>query len=165
MVLGGGCHWCTEAVFESLKGVTNVDQGWASSSGEYSEYSEAVMLSVNISKISVKTVLEAHLLTHSSTANHSMRNKYRSAVYVNNAEQASQVERCLFELSSNFDKPLVTKILSLKKFKSNSQYHNYYYQNPNRGFCQRYISPKLGLILKRFPKHAKTDKINSALEF
>lgn len=164
IALGGGCHWCTEAVFESLNGVSDVDQGWATSTGEHSDYSEAVMLSMDASKISLNTLLEVHLLTHSSTSNHSMRGKYRSAVYAGSDKQARHIKSCLAELSNNFDKPLVTKVLLLDKFKSNSQYQNYYYQDPSRLYCQRYISPKLKLILKRFSKQANVNKINSALE-
>ena len=120
IALGGGCHWCTEAVFESLNGVSDVDQGWASSSGEHSNYSEAVMLNMDTSEMSLKTLLEVHLLTHSSTSNHSMRGKYRSAIYAGSDEQAGNIKSCLTELSNNFAKPLVTKVLLLDKFKTNT---------------------------------------------
>ena len=163
IALGGGCHWCTEAVFESLRGVCCVDQGWAASVGEHSAYSEAVLLDFNDHEIDLETLLEIHLLTHSSTSKHSMRGKYRSAVYVSNDGQRQSVELCLGELQNNFDKPLVTKVLPLSGFKSNEQYQNYYYQDPNKLFCQRHIAPKLTLILSRFSKHTKLDKVNSAL--
>lgn len=164
ITFGGGCHWCTEAVFESLLGVCSVDQGWASSTDEHRSYSEAVMLNFDASAISLKTLLEIHLLTHSSTSNHSMRGKYRSAVYVSNTQQGREVERDLCELQEGFNKPLVTKVLPLNSFKSNEQYQNYFYQDPTRLFCQRHIAPKLSLILSRFAKHAKLDKVNTALQ-
>jgi len=164
LTLGGGCHWCTEAVFESLHGVERVKQGWAASVDQYSDFSEAVMLSFDPSKISLSVLLKIHLLTHSSASNHSMRKKYRSAVYVEDSEQASHVEYCLSELQIYFDKPLVIKVLSLKEFKLNTQYQHYYYQDPSREFCQRYIDPKLVLILKRFAKYTKLDKVSAALK-
>ena len=79
---GGGCHWCTEAVFQFLKGVTKVDQGWISSKEPNAYFSEAILLEYNPQLISLETLVSIHLHTHSSTANHSMRVKYRSAVYL-----------------------------------------------------------------------------------
>ena len=78
--LGGGCHWCTEAVFLNLKGVVRVEQGWISASGAV-EFSEAVLVHFNPEKISIKDLIAVHLHTHKSTSSHSMRSKYRSAVY------------------------------------------------------------------------------------
>ena len=164
IVFGGGCHWCTEAVFESLKGVYEVDQGWAASKNQHSDFSEAVMLSFDASEISLEILIEIHLLTHSSTANHSMRGKYRSAIYTKNIEKIPFLEQLLADLGLSFDKPLVTKVLPLIEFKSNKQYQNYYYNDPNRPFCQRYISPKLELILARFSKYVELEKANAALQ-
>ena len=58
---GGGCHWCTEGVFQSLLGVENVQQGWISSLGEYSEYSEAVIVSFNEEVIALEELIKIHL--------------------------------------------------------------------------------------------------------
>ena len=78
---GGGCHWCTEAVFQSLKGVAKVEQGWIASFDEYDSFSEAVIVYYNETVISLETLIDVHLYTHRSNSDHSMRKKYRSAVY------------------------------------------------------------------------------------
>ena len=81
IAFGGGCHWCTEAVFQSLIGVSQVEQGFVASIDENSGFSEAVIVHFDAAKISLAVLIEIHLHTHKSTVNHSMRAKYRSAVY------------------------------------------------------------------------------------
>lgn len=85
--LGGSCHWCTEAIFQSLKGVTTVFQGWEASTDENTSFSEAVTIDYDETIITLKSLVEIHLHTHSSTSNHSFRKKYRSAVYYYSEEQ------------------------------------------------------------------------------
>ena len=72
--LGGGCHWCTEAVFQNLNGVVRVEQGWISALGAL-EYSEAVLVHFDPEKITAKDLIEVHLHTHKCTSNHFMRTK------------------------------------------------------------------------------------------
>ena len=79
--LGGGCHWCTEGIFESLIGIKAVKQGWIASIDNNAELSEAIEVSFDPSMISLQTLIEIHLHTHASTSNHTMRQKYRSAIY------------------------------------------------------------------------------------
>ncbi|MEM9546265.1 MAG: peptide-methionine (S)-S-oxide reductase [Bacteroidota bacterium] len=76
---GGGCHWCTEAVFQSLNGVTEVEQGWIASK-EAPLLSEAVIVHYDEKIIDLTILIEIHLRTHSATSSHSMRSKYRSAI-------------------------------------------------------------------------------------
>lgn len=71
--LGGGCHWCTEGVFESLLGVSKVNQGWIASSGKDSDFSEAVEVYFDPAVISLSDLIEIHLYTHASRSNHSMK--------------------------------------------------------------------------------------------
>lgn len=155
----GGCHWCTEAVFASLIGVQKVEQGWIASAAPNDAYSEAVVVTYDPQTISLKDLIEIHLHTHASTSNHSMRHKYRSAVYWFEKEDKEMATNALVQLQENFDQPLVTTVLPYVSFKENvPEQLNYYYANPEKPFCQLYIHPKLQMIKKRFSRLAVFDK-------
>ena len=148
---GGGCHWCTEAVFQSLKGVVRVEQGWIGSEDEFSELSEAVIVNYYPEDIPLKVLAEIHLRTHKSTSNHSMRGKYRSAIYVFNEKEIDEVNRIMDELQSEFKDPLITKVLPFKSFKLNTEeFRDYYKKNPQKPFCETYIHPKLEILMQSF---------------
>ncbi|NAS32575.1 peptide methionine sulfoxide reductase [Flavobacteriaceae bacterium R38] len=154
--LGGGCHWCTEAVFLSLKGVKNVQQGWIASKKPHESFSEAVIVEFDISEISLKDLIAIHLHTHQSTSNHSMRKKYRSAVYYFSLEDEKLIKMILNDLQNDFDVELITKALPFSAFKSSLEEHlNYYYKNPEKPFCKTYINPKLSFLLKNYTHHLK----------
>jgi peptide-methionine (S)-S-oxide reductase len=114
---GGGCHWCTEAVFAALRGVIRVEQGFIRADAPDDKFSEAF----HPDKISLGSLIEIHLRTHSSTSNHSMRRKYRSAVYVMDEVQAEDARRVLLEIGQEFDAPLVTRILPFRTFKASDE--------------------------------------------
>lgn len=148
---GGGCHWCTEAVFQSLIGVEKVEQGWISSFDENTSYSEAVVVHFDSQRIDLKTLISIHLQTHSSTSNHVKRNKYRSAVYAFNVEQQDRVKSLLTNLQSEFPKQIITQSLMFSDFRENEKrYQNYYEKNSSNQFCTTYIEPKLKKISKNF---------------
>lgn len=157
--LGGSCHWCTEAIFQSLKGVEKVEQGWISSAEEPA-MSEAIIVHFKTSEISLETLIDIHLNTHSCTSNHSMRKKYRSAVYIFNSEQAKEANDILVRLSTNFEQSLVTKVYTFEEFKLNEeQYLDYYHSNPNKPFCENVINPKMRLLLSKFSKNVNKEKV------
>lgn len=151
---GGGCHWCTEAVFQSLKGVLKVEQGWIASIGENSGFSEAVIVHYDHNLIPTKTLIEVHLLTHASESSHSMRGKYRSAIYFPSLHQKPQLEGILKDLNEKTSSKYVTQILPLKEFKLNKEdFLNYYRTRKSAPFCKTYISPKLALLRRDFKEH------------
>ena len=157
---GGGCHWCTEAVFSALKDVEHVQQGWIASDGENDAFSEAVIVLFDDSLISLETLIAVHLYTHSSTSQHSMRGKYRSAVYTFSNDDVAEIKKALEKLQCEFDKPIVTIVLPFTDFKLNREDSlNYYFSDPERPFCETYINPKLKLILEKFSAVADTDKL------
>ncbi len=161
IAFGGGCHWCTEAVFQSLKGVKKVQQGYVASTGKHNTFSEAIIVHFYPEIISEKTVLQVHLHTHKSTKNHSFRDKYRSAVYVFSEAQKHKLTLLLNELQKEFKNQLITKILPFESFKpSREQITSYYYKNPKKPFCETFINPKLKLIRDKFSKHVVTEKLN-----
>jgi len=92
---GGGCHWCTEAVFQAIRGVAKVDQGWISSFGKENYFSEGVIVHFEAKVVNLATLISIHLTTHSSTQEHSMRTKYRSAVYTYSEDQNKEVKKLI----------------------------------------------------------------------
>jgi peptide-methionine (S)-S-oxide reductase len=160
IALGGGCHWCTEAIFQSLRGVKNVEQGFIASNGSNSTFSEAVIVNFNSDSVNLKTLIEIHLHTHKSTSDHSMREKYRSAVYYFSEEQQKEVEIILTELHKEFNNQLITKAMPFEKFMaSREQIRNYYYSNPAKPFCESFINPKLKVLLQKFTDFVETEKL------
>jgi len=149
--MGGGCHWCTEAVFNSLKGVLKVEQGYISSFGENKTFSEGIIIHYNPAEISLHDLVNVHLHTHASTAAHSFREKYRSAIYSFDPEEINEVENILYALQKDFECPLITQPLSFRHFKASRESLWHYYEKHEKGpFCQRYIIPKLKLINAHF---------------
>ncbi|MCW5515148.1 peptide-methionine (S)-S-oxide reductase [Muriicola sp. Z0-33] len=162
--LGGGCHWCTEAVYQSLLGVRKVEQGFITSINEASNPSEAVVVFFDPEIISLETLIEIHLNTHQSTSEHSFREKYRSAVYPYSDEQQSKAELIIGNLQGSFPAPIITKVLPFEDFRfSTENFHDYYYSNPDKPFCRIYINPKLQLLQKKFAAVTNSDKIRASI--
>jgi peptide-methionine (S)-S-oxide reductase len=155
---GGGCHWCTESVFQALKGVQEVEQGWIASVNKNDSFSEAVIVHYDAALIDIRVLIEIHLNTHSSTSAHTLRTKYRSAVYTFSEIQFKAAAKIILDFQLEFKNKLITEVHPFKEFKpSPAQYQNYYLKNPKKPFCERYISPKLKFIEKRFPINVKKD--------
>ena len=168
IAFGGGCHWCTEAVFQSLLGVKKVEQGFVASIGNQSTFSEAVIVHFSPCIISLKTLIEIHLHTHKSTVAHAMRTKYRSAIYYFSEEQKIEAETQLNNFQTEFNNNLITKVYPFSRFKASREaIQNYYQKNPNKPFCERFINPKLNLLMRNFqdvvdtefiPDHVKSER-------
>ena len=149
ITLGGGCHWCTEAVFDHLRGVGSVEQGFARSDPPADTWSEAARVAFDPATLPLPVLLDIHLRTHASTSDHSMRGKYRSAVYVEG--DPHEAKAALAQLQSGFDAPLVTQVLPLREFRLNdARFLAYYRTDPGRPFCRTHIDPKLALLRERY---------------
>lgn len=161
IALGGGCHWCTEAVFQALLGVEKVEQGWVASTEKNNSFSEAVIVHFYADKIDLKTLIEIHLLTHKSTSNHSMRNKYRSAIYYFYQQQKEESLKIIDKLQIGFSNKIITQVLEFHQFKpSIKDFQNYYQSNPEKPFCTNYITPKLKLLLHKFSNQIDESKVS-----
>jgi len=157
---GGGCHWCTEAVFSSLKGVRSVQQGWIASVGDNATFSEGVVVEYDDAVIPFATLIAIHLYTHGSTSQHSMRDRYRSAIYTFDDFDRLVASDAIAVLQLEFDAPIITQILPYKEFTmSREALRDYYFSNPQKPFCALYINPKLRLIQDRFSKVADSEKL------
>ncbi|MEM6395953.1 MAG: peptide-methionine (S)-S-oxide reductase [Bacteroidota bacterium] len=153
IALSGGCHWCTEGIFISLRGVTKVDQGWIKSTPPNGAWAEGVIVHYDPDIITAKDLIEVHLETHSSTGDHPLRWKYRSAIYYKNYQEEKDFRRWKTQLAQSFEEPILTQILLFVDFKLNKKsYLDYYRRNPDAPFCKRYISPKLDRLRKNRPE-------------
>ena len=154
--LGGSCHWCTEAVFQNLKGVARVHQGYVASTKKHISFSEAIIAEYLECDIPLEVLIHVHLLTHKSTSNHSRRDVYRSAIYYYTEEQQKEIFTILKKLQPTFKDPLITLVLPMKQFKySREEIQNYYNKNPLKPFCTQYIHPKLKRLQKEFGNFVK----------
>lgn len=157
---GGSCHWCTEAIFQSLNGVMKVEQGWISSDTDATGFSEAVIVHFDRAVISLETLIAIHLYTHSCTSEHSMRSKYRSAIYTFKDEQTKTSKAAIEFLQNEFENPIITRVVPFRDFKLNEEtYLNYYFKNPQKPFCENIINPKLRLVLQKFSGAVDRNKL------
>lgn len=148
---GGGCHWCTEAVFKSLRGIRDVDQGFIAADPPNDRFSEAVSVTWDPDLISLEDLIAVHLATHASTSHHKLRGKYRSAVYVKTESDADDAGRIIADLSRQTGSTFVTMVLPFRSFRaSDARFQNYYDRNREGPFCEAYIEPKLTLLRQRF---------------
>jgi len=101
-----------------------------------------------------------HLHSHSCTNAHSMRSKYRSAIYVFNTDQELECYSAIEKLQSEFDKRILTEVLHFKDFKLNSEeYLDYYHRNPEKPFCKTHIEPKLRRLMERYDVFEAPQKV------
>jgi peptide-methionine (S)-S-oxide reductase len=160
---GGGCHWCTEGVFQALRGVAQVDQGFVRSDAPADTWSEGVIVTFDPSVIPLATLSEVHLRTHSATRARSPRSKYRSAIYLFEDSQRAEAEQALVRFADGCGQAVHTLVLPFKGFRaSDERYQNYYRTDPNRPFCRRYIDPKLDHIREHFSDLALPDANTTA---
>lgn len=156
IALGGGCHWCTEGVFVSLRGVERVEQGWVASTLPHDAFSEAVIVHYNPEIISPEDLIGVHLETHAATKVHGLRHRYRSAVYAFSPEDGLRFEAILAQLATDFPEPLITKVYPFADFRpSLPEHQDYYRTDPERPFCQRFIAPKLEALRQSRPNLLK----------
>jgi len=155
---GGGCHWCTEGVFQILRGVSEVHQGFLQSTAPDDSWAEGVVVRFDPEIISLDILIEVHLRTHSANSGYTPNGRYRSAVYVGDADQRHRTDTAITRLAKDVDTAARTKVLLLVGFRSSEErYRNYYRTDPTRPFCRRYIDPKLVAIRRDFARHVRSD--------
>ena len=156
IAFGGGCHWCTEAVFAALRGVAEVRQGFVRAPAPDDAFSEAVWITYDPALIPLGVLVEIHLRTHASTSDHKMRGKYRSAVYATSDGQAGAARRILDRLAERDGLAYVTRVLRFDGFRSSDpRFHGYAERNAGNQFCTRYIDPKLARLRADYADHLK----------
>lgn len=149
--LGGGCHWCTEGIFQMLRGVPQVDQGFIRTDPPADGWAEGVIVHFDPLVIDLAILVEVHLRTHAASAPNVAKGKYRSAIYVHGDAQQRQATEVIASLQREFEDRIETRILPFRDFKpSDKRFMNYYATNPDKPFCRRYIDPKLAVIRRDF---------------
>jgi peptide-methionine (S)-S-oxide reductase len=172
---GGGCFWCTEAIFQQVEGVLKVSSGYCGGhviNPTYEEvcskttgHAEVIQIIFDPKKISFDELLEIFWQTHDPTTPDRQGNdagpQYRSSVFYHNAEQKAKAEKYKAELNKSgaFDKPVVTTIEAYKNYSEAENYHqNYYNMNKNSNpYCYYVIKPKLDKFEKVFKNKMRKD--------
>jgi len=172
-VFGGGCFWCTEAVFDRLRGVVSVMPGYAGGSVENPTYeqvctgrtghAEVIRIEFDPGRIRYNDLLTVFFATHDPTTLNRQGNdagtQYRSIVLYADEEQKREAEKFIEELNRSLPqgRPVVTEVKPLGEFYEAEEYHRKYYENnPYQPYCQVIISPKLHKVHERFAELLKS---------
>lgn len=167
-----GCFWCVEAQYQQLKGVTKVESGYIGGQTENPTYkqvctgetghAEACNIYYDPAVITYDELLAAFWVAHDPTQLNRQGNdvgtQYRSAIFYHNDEQKQKAELYKKRLTEEhaYDKPVVTEISPYTKFYKAEDYHqNYYNDNPNQGYCQFVVKPKMDKFKKVFKEKLK----------
>jgi peptide-methionine (S)-S-oxide reductase len=164
---GGGCFWCTEAVFLEIKGVSKVVSGYSGGHVKNPTYeavcngttghAEVIQITFDPRVVGYEKLLEAFWLTHDPTTLNRQGNdtgtQYRSAVFYHNDRQKELTEKYIKKLTDEkvFENPIVTEVVKFEEFYPAEDYHqNFYARNPNQGYCNAVIPAKLAKLKKAF---------------
>ncbi|MEY4882777.1 MAG: peptide-methionine (S)-S-oxide reductase [Pseudomonadota bacterium] len=172
ITLGGGCFWCTEAVFVNVLGVTDVESGYCNGHVPNVTYeqvctgttghNEVVKLVFDPAQITLRDILEIFFVIHDPTSLNRQGGdagtQYRSGIYVSDAGQARAVNDFMGELVQHgtFERPIVTEVKPLQNYVMAESYHqDYFANNPNQGYCVAVAGPKVAKFRKTFARLAK----------
>ena len=162
--LGGGCFWCTEAVFQEVKGVSMVVSGYTGGAAPgrptYREicsgltgHAEVVQVTYDPTIISFADILLIFMTTHDPTTLNrqgaDVGTQYRSVIYYNNPEQQKIAQAMVKEIDTYYENPVITEISPMGVFYDAEKDHqDYYKNNTSQGYCQVVINPKLAKLRK-----------------
>jgi peptide-methionine (S)-S-oxide reductase len=172
-VFAGGCFWCTEAVFDELRGVRSVVSGYAGGTTKNPTYeqvcsgstghAEAIKIDFDPGQISFRDLMTVFFATHDPTTLNRQGNdagtQYRSAILYANEEQKQQADAFIKELDAakGFKNPIVTTLEPLGEFYPAEDYHQKFFaNNPYQPYCQYTIPPKLNKLHKQFSQLLKS---------
>ncbi len=164
IVLGGGCFWCTEAVFQRIKGVESVMSGYAGGTtknptyNSHGDHAEVIKVSYDESIISLQELLDVFFGSHDPTTTNQPGTvdegpSYRSIILCSQ-DELELAEQAKETAQENWENPIITEIKILDGFYPAEDYHqNFYNTNPQVGYCQVIINPKLDKLQKNFSKY------------
>jgi peptide-methionine (S)-S-oxide reductase len=164
--LGGGCFWCLEAVYENVKGVTDVVSGYAGGHTDHPDYrsvcsgatghAEVVQITYDPEVVSYEDLLDIFWTIHDPTTLNrqgaDVGTQYRSVIFYHDETQKRIAEASKEKAQARFRDPIVTEIAPLTTFWPAEEYHqDYFRKNPHQGYCQAVVAPKV----KKFKSHHK----------
>ena len=172
ITLGGGCFWCTEAVFERVRGITQVQSGYCNGAVLQPTYeqvctgrtghNEVVRLTFDPAVISTQQILEIFFAIHDPTTldrqGNDVGTQYRSGIYFHTSEQKQVAQAMLEQLAQDrvFDAPLTTELAPEQNFWPAENYHHQYYaRNPGQGYCAAVVGPKVAKFRQTFTQFLK----------
>lgn len=169
LVLGGGCFWCTEAVYKEVRGVLDVESGYSNGQVQAPSYedvctgttgcNEVVKLVYDPAQVSTRELLEVFFAIHDPTTlnrqGHDVGTQYRSGLYYTTEAQREVAQALIDELTATqaFDRPIVTELLPLAHYHPAEAYHqDFFERNPHQGYCLAVAAPKVAKLRKTFAR-------------
>jgi peptide-methionine (S)-S-oxide reductase len=172
LTLGGGCFWCTEAVYVQVRGVVDVESGYCNGHVQRPSYeqvctgatghNEVVRLVFDPGQITAREVLEIFFVIHDPTTLNRQGNdagtQYRSGIYFSSAEHEAVAREVIREMGESgvYSRPIVTEVLPLSNYWPAEEYHqNFFEKNPGQGYCVAVAAPKVAKFRKTFARLQK----------
>lgn len=172
ITLAGGCFWCTEAVFDRVRGVIDVQSGYSNGHAQNPTYeqvctgrtghAEVVRVQFDDTVISLREILEIFFATHDPSQLNRQGNdvgtQYRSGIYYDTEAQGELARQMLKEMAEEglYDGPITTEVAPLSNWSAAEAYHDdYYARNPNQGYCAAVVGPKVAKFRKTFVRFLK----------
>lgn len=172
ITLGGGCFWCTEAVFDRVRGITDVESGYTNGhtiNPSYEQicrgdtgHAEVVRLTFDPAVISLTEVFEIFFHTHDPTTLNRQGNdagtQYRSGIYFEDPAQGELAQAMVRQMEQDkvFGAPITTEVVPLANYSAAERYHqDYFANNPDAGYCAFVVGPKVQKFSKTFARYLK----------
>ncbi len=165
ITLAGGCFWCVEAVFESLRGVVDVQSGYSNGHASAPTYeavcsgstghAEVVRVRFDPTRLALQDVLQVFFATHDPTTRNrqgaDVGTQYRSGIYFSDESQRPVIDRVLAEANNELGGRVVTEVEPVANYSAAEPYHQHYFaNNPDQGYCAGVIGPKIEKFRKVF---------------
>ena len=171
LVLGGGCFWCTEAVYVQVRGVLDVESGYSNGHAPFPTYeqvctgstghNEVVKLVHDPALVSTRELLEIFFLIHDPTTlnrqGHDVGTQYRSGIYFTTPEQETEARALIGELTRDraYGAPIVTEVLALSNYHpAEDDHQDFFARHPTQGYCLAVAAPKVAKFRKTFARLA-----------
>lgn len=172
ITMGGGCFWCTEAVYVNVRGVMDVESGYSNGHTVRPSYeqvctgstghNEVVKLVFDPDQISLREILEIFFVIHDPTTLNRQGNdsgtQYRSGIYFSTPEQEAVAKGLIQEMAESgvYSRPIVTEVLALANYWPAEDYHqDFFEKNPGQGYCVAVAAPKVAKFRKTFARLVK----------